>query len=970
MSYKNRAGDRACGKRAALLLFGSVSSLAIAAPAYAQDEPGSDEIVVTGIRGSLLSSANIKRNASGVVDAITAEDIGAFPDSNLAESIQRISGVSIDRSNNEGSKVTVRGFGPEFNLITLNGRQMPTSSLQSDSTRSFDFANIASEGVSGVEVYKTSNAAIQSGGIGSTINIKTARPLDRPGFIASLGAKALHDTTNETGSDITPEVAATFSKTFADDMFGIGLFYSYQKRDSRQEQAEVALWRENIDDLIPASTVVTDLRTGPTNTWFPRNYGFGIENISRTRMNGQAVLQFQPVETLRATLDYTYSEFENEGLRQGVGIWFGDFPQTTQVTIDENGTYAFVEDTCCDYSSNQRLNKSRNENNSIGFNLDFQPTDRLTLVFDFHDSDAISKGVDRGNDVFLILAANCLDTKSADFLTGNDIPDMAVTWAGCANPEANGEPTAGSYDSLFGQAGANVNESDIRQYQFAGEWENGVDSGLTSIQFGAGRVNNTYRTRSFNSGQIAAGWYGGNQGVYDDSIFTRVSMENLLTAFSGGGENISPGFYYDWDFESGIAAFEQAFNGGQRLEADLDGTPIFDHTINETTNSAYLQFNAAGDFNNIPIRLTGGVRYEDTSVTANSLQIKVEEIVWVNSTEWSVNRAADQSYSDVAADYSLWLPNLDFSAEIFENFLARFSYSKTITRPTLVSMQGTTSVTDRPKPGERLGTAGNPALQPFTSDNIDVSLEWYYQEGSYFSIGAFHKQVDNFIVNQQTDQIIDNLRDPSAGPRAAQAAADLAAMSMDPTDPVLIHNQININEGNPIGTPIVQNDDDPLINWRITAPSNLESAELYGLEFAIQHVFGDTGFGLAANATLVDGDIDVDVSQVGFQFVLPGLSDSYNLIGFYDKNGLQARIAYNWRGEFLSGTADNQPQFTESFGQLDARLSYDITEKLTIFAEGINITNESQRIYNRYENQLKTANQFGARYAVGLRYDF
>ncbi|MEQ8934839.1 MAG: TonB-dependent receptor plug domain-containing protein, partial [Amphiplicatus sp.] len=207
MINRNRAGERACVKRAALLLFGSVSSLALAAPAHAQEEAGSDEIVVTGIRGSLLSSANIKRNASGVVDAITAEDIGAFPDSNLAESIQRISGVSIDRSNNEGSKVTVRGFGPEFNLITLNGRQMPTSSLQGDSTRSFDFANIASEGVSGVEVYKTSNATIQSGGIGSTINIKTARPLDRPGFIASIGAKALHDTTNETGSDVTPEVA-------------------------------------------------------------------------------------------------------------------------------------------------------------------------------------------------------------------------------------------------------------------------------------------------------------------------------------------------------------------------------------------------------------------------------------------------------------------------------------------------------------------------------------------------------------------------------------------------------------------------------------------------------------------------------------------------------------------------------------------------------------------------------------------
>ncbi|RYY45700.1 MAG: TonB-dependent receptor, partial [Sphingomonadales bacterium] len=164
-----------------LALGASILAL-VAAPgvAFAQDQaaPTPDSvvsedggnIVVTGIRASLDQAMQIKRNSQGVVDAISAEDIGKFPDTNLAESLQRITGVSIDRSNGEGSTVTVRGFGPEFNLVTLNGRQMPTSTLgdgaSAPSSRSFDFANLAAEGIAGVEVYKTGRATIASSGRG------------------------------------------------------------------------------------------------------------------------------------------------------------------------------------------------------------------------------------------------------------------------------------------------------------------------------------------------------------------------------------------------------------------------------------------------------------------------------------------------------------------------------------------------------------------------------------------------------------------------------------------------------------------------------------------------------------------------------------------------------------------------------------------------------------------------------------
>ena len=194
----------------------------MAMPAVAQDDEVFEEIVVTGIRGSLMQSAEIKRNARGVVEAITAEDIGKFPDTNLAESLQRVTGVSIDRARGEGQKVTVRGFGPQYNLVTLNGRQMPThgGGPTTQQNRSFDFADLAAEAVSAVEVYKTSRAEIPTGGIGSTINIKTTKPLESPNRVLSFGVKAVNDTSTKEGDSWTPDISGIYSDTFADGTDG------------------------------------------------------------------------------------------------------------------------------------------------------------------------------------------------------------------------------------------------------------------------------------------------------------------------------------------------------------------------------------------------------------------------------------------------------------------------------------------------------------------------------------------------------------------------------------------------------------------------------------------------------------------------------------------------------------------------------------------------------------------------------
>src|SRR5688572_1593682 len=235
-------------------LFTIVGGAVLINPVFAQDQASEEleEVVVTGLRGSLKASLETKRDALGVVDSINAEDIGKFPDTNLAESLQRVTGISIDRRNGEGAQVTARGFGPQYNLITLNGRQLPTADAfgagdavtggQGAQGRSFNFANLSSEAVSAVEVYKTARADIASGGIGATVNIKTARPLDNDGMVFSAGVKGMYDESHPFDNKVTPEMSGIFS--FANDSktFGFGVNATHSKRKAGGVESTVNDW--------------------------------------------------------------------------------------------------------------------------------------------------------------------------------------------------------------------------------------------------------------------------------------------------------------------------------------------------------------------------------------------------------------------------------------------------------------------------------------------------------------------------------------------------------------------------------------------------------------------------------------------------------------------------------------------------------------------------------------------------------
>ena len=420
-------------------------SLALAGgAAYGQQpEPGAqaiEQIVVTGIRQSLRASMDLKRNTDGVVDAITAEDIGDFPDSNLAESLQRITGVSIDRERGEGARVTVRGFGPDFNLVLLNGRQMPTTSGLG---RSFDFGDLASEGISAVEVYKSGQADVPTGGIGSTLNIRTTRPLDAPGRNFTAALSGLNDESTEMGDSFTPEMSALFSDTFADDTVGIALSAVRQERNNGAGTVSVGGWRtfpgetdncwcgigpSEWGGIPPHTDPNQQNRPGEGDLYsVPQSIGYEMAEWDRVRTNGQLTLQFRPADNLTATLDYTYSELELSRSYSNLSAWFNfggqetlwtDGPQASPLIYTENSSNS-------DFSMGGGEDAWRTQNGSTGLNLVWDVSDQLTMEFDYHDSDAKrSPNSPFGDSALLSTAAYSRDKTTGYF--GNDLPILEL----------------------------------------------------------------------------------------------------------------------------------------------------------------------------------------------------------------------------------------------------------------------------------------------------------------------------------------------------------------------------------------------------------------------------------------------------------------------------------------------------------------------------------------------------------------
>jgi TonB-dependent receptor len=973
-------------------------------------------IEVTGIRGSLVKSMDIKRSSNGVVEAINAEDIGKFPDTNLAESLQRISGVAIDRNNGEGSQVTVRGFGPDRNLVLLNGRQMPTTG----GGRSFDFANIASEGISGAEIYKTSDASLATGGIGATINVLTHKPFDKPGLVATVGAKVVNDTSAESGGT-TPEISGLYSNTFADDTFGISISGSYAERESGNQQAEVGTgWRSfngtNDQDWsgapgsdpawggVPKENQVNRVTAADEIYSVPQTTIYKFEEQQRERINGQVVLQYAPTDNFTATVDYTMMSNEIDRQFNDVSAWFtfapsesvwSDGPVSSPLYYSE----FYGADNKQDFSMGSSMAATKAESSSIGLNFTWQVNDNLWLELDHHSSEAkITPNSPYGSSNTLSTAGFIREAAATDF-TG-DLPILAVA----------GSNSVTKADMLV--TGSNFrnedNRSEIDQTQLNGKYE--LDE-FGSIDFGIGMMTANKHNRAV---QVDRNDWGG-VGTAGDLANIGGEIQSVQSQFddvSGGNFENHPdgpdGFeivdtIFRWDFEE-LRSFAEANYPTPSASSSSwgDCETLFcpstnygrdtDRFVEETITSVYAQWNYDGELGDMPYDLHVGVRYEETEIDSTSVvpDLTGATTQWEGDTEIVIKGLEGNPTTSLSksGEYEHFLPNFNFNLEVTDDVKLRAAYSETVGRAGYNDLQGGTTIGTTFNKSGGSGNSGNPSLEPLESTNIDFSAEWYYSDTSYVSLGWFQKDVTNWISQGQIRENLFNLNSPVDGPKyydAQQVSGDAGTQREYIFETYGDNAEVYMQDGKIIieGVP-----EDELVSFLINVPVN--SSEEYsfnGVEFALQHVFGDSGFGAFANYTMVDAGEDYNNLVLTGEFdnteligdtnvgVQGGISDTANFVFFYEKHGISARIAYNWRDEYLEGFTQGtgaNPTYVEEYQQVDFNVNYTFPqlENLSIFVEGINITDEYRRKFGRSSSEVLNVTQQGARYSLGARYTF
>ncbi len=1047
----------------------SIAALAsVSYSAFAQDAAPVEEVLVTGMRASLEQAMDIKRDSTGVVDAISAEDIGKMPDANLAESLQRIAGVSISRTNGEGAQVTVRGIDPSLNMVTLNGRNMPSvnnnGTAGDKGTRAYDFANLASESVNGVEVYKTGRAQNSGGGLGAAINLKTLRPLD-VGAKTSVGAKVVQDSTvyRGEGAEYTPEVSGLYSWVNDDDNFGVSLTASYQERDNVRSNAFVNNWQlkkvgaatvakdnngtvDNSEDdfdkvdgdgnkiyatkdgTIPFGATVSNMPAVGGLYALPTDLRYALEDNHRERTNAQLTMQYRPVDNVTATLDYTYSENDLSADRAQQSTWYG-IDKITAMQFDTGNAvatpliYRETYDSAGgkDVSFAQQQFGSVSQNNSLGLNLAWDVTDALTLQFDYHNSTAKNNT----HQYELGLNANVVVTEYSNWST--DLPVMGVTINDAVKGNNNGVIDGGDVSGAMGTFAEDSQLAEIEQYRLIGDLNVGefaffndskVSFGLDArTDFNKGIVNKGEATRITmgNWGGVAPASFGSD---WANNFTARDFAEGFdQSDATGNAEFLRNGL--NGDFNAIKDALEDAYARAQtaiKIIGD-DPTTIDDpattdkvenvekyywvsalnagsttpwlhreHNLNpdnfnnfpggkvkasghvdvnraieEEVTGIYAAFTGGFDLAGLEANLGFGLRYENTDVTSAAVTSVPSNLNWDKGkgNDWSTVAGVGTQSVIETSSYDNVLPNLDFDLAVTDDVKLRASYSKTMARAGFGQLKADKTIDNI---YQRTASAGNSSLIAMESDNFDLSAEWYYTDDSYVSAAYFRKDVANFVGNEVVKSEVYGLRDARLGARAVAAGLGLDEETLRNT----------VCGGSDVAT-CVADSTDPLLMWNLSQPVNSKDAAIDGLELSVQHWFGTSGFGMQANYTMVDSDLEFDDTSTASQFALIGLSDTANLVGFYDANGVQLRLAYNWRDEFLSSNTqggNNAPGYTEAFAQLDFSASYDISDSVTISLEGMNITGEDYRVHGRSDAQMFSFEDLGARYTAGVRVNF
>jgi len=919
----------------------TIASVMAVSHAYAQDngaEP--DEIIVTGIRASLQSAADFKKKSDVIVDSITAEDIGKFPDANVADSLQRVTGVQISRDRGgEGRYVSVRGLGSQFNMTTMNGRTLATD----NAGRDFSFDVMPSELISQADVYKSSAANLEEGSIGGLISVKTRKPLDTPGLHIAGSVGAQYDGGTE---KTNPQATLVVSDSFMDDTLGASFGVTYSDRE----------WKATTYELLQAQRTATFTPTGGVNAgkvtqaWMPDIVSLQYKFGERERLGAAGALQFKPNEQIDTTLDFFYSNYKTPEGAYSFNINFGSVMPGSTIDIYDYRPWStpsrgidyelvkFSAVTDLEMGNDSRVRET--DTYMVGWNTIYQATDNLKLTFDIAASEADRPN--KGDDLYTVSGMKGFKKDPTDPKGVRNLPLVNYMWESTADgpPKINCTLTDGRSCGDITNADIDLHYMDLKgeqvndkanSFHFDGDYSFEFMNLESHLQFGVAYSERT-KDRDIYKGQ-------------DPCYYCFSEIPSRSRNVAAVGVNVVEGVVdYDtgkntilnhWPKINPYKLFEaaQAYDNieGKPGQFEKAIAPSLDKKrstyIEENNTAAYVQGNIKGDTWN----LVAGVRWISTDATSSGHISGINSIIQQSASNYNVIFTPDTPISE-DSDYNKVLPSASFNWDLMENAKLRLAASQTITRPTF-SQLGTDVQWEAGSGFPRINGGGNPNLKPITSNNYDVSFEWY-EGGLSASAAVYYKEITDWIFYGPADRTF--------------VISNLSLLNSLPEQ--------NVSR-----------------TFRGVLPINGDEATLTGFELNVQKVF-DNGFGIQANYTYADSEATTTANGITVKGELDGVSNNtYNVMGFYEKDAYSVRLSYSFRDKYVSqarGGNWGNPQFNKDFAGLDLSASYNINDNFSVYLEAQNLLEENGQTYWGDSYATHYYEQYYSRFEIGARFKF
>lgn len=943
--------------------------------------PAVETITITGFRASIESALTKKREDTGIVDVIRAEDISKFPDSNIAESLQRVPGVVIARDGGEGRNITVRGLGGDFTRVRINGIEALATTGGTDSSggnnrsRAFDFNVFASELFTALTVRKSASADVDEGSLGATVDLNTARPFDFKKRTAAVAVSARY---NDGAGKTTPRASFLYSDTFADRKVGFLVSGAYTKRQLQEEGFSSVRWDNGASSggwcspqgTAPLNPSTTAANCGPaaqgvprlastpelvdaytqassTSNFHPRLPRYGRLTHDQDRLGLTASLQIRPVAGTLVTVDMLYAKLEAtrvenylEALSFSRTLSQGGKPQTTVLATQygANGALQYGKYNGVDLRVEARRDKLSTEFTQPVFSFEQQLGETLKLTARLGKATSRFRNPEQTTVTFDALNVNGYEI---DF-RGNDRlplikypvdvtqPGGALTLVAVPQVASGTQPTSVTNTTTSEiRIRPQGTDNGVRLMSFALEWEAIPD--VLTLRGGPDLkrfTNNTYEFRRVNQ----------NDTLFAPPAGTTVaSLSTVLTGF-GKGLALPAGTATSWvvpNFDAIASAYDIYCNciksgpaggpGDFTLSSITNGNARGNNfSVVENDESLWLM----GDFNTrvggFKVRGNAGVRHVRTRQTA----------VGYLATGGGLPVSVENSYSDT-------LPALNLSTELSRDLVLRFAAAKVMSRPQLGNL----------KPGGSISTTGtlsintgNALLKPFRATTLDLSGEWYFARNGFLGVGVFQKNINTYIQSLVTSMPF---------------KATGLPLSLLPS--------------NFTGDEVFQ----------VTGPVNTNGGKLTGFEINWQQPFSflpgfGRNFGLLANYTRVKSKIDYVVSPASSATIRDDLLNlsprSWNLTLYYDDGSFSARVSASNRAAFLTrvpGQNNNDVEGTNGSTSVDASVSYNLTQQLSVRLDATNLRNTANdQFISRARNSSVAYTVTGREYMLGMNYKF